>query len=200
MSSEAIKRRLNFPSERAIHELHENARTNQTVTSWIVRLKGRPAILFVLFRVFRGSIFFSNCPTALSRTSSPISSNSARIRTTQQPVQSQTPMSSLLPEGKKLCRYEIRSQIGVGGMGEVYLAEDTQLDRKVALKILPPELALKQERMARFVREAKAAPAPNHQTSRISTRLGNRMASTSLRWSLLTTDVVLVRDTSNSTN
>jgi serine/threonine protein kinase len=109
-------------------------------------------------------------------------------------------MSSLLPEGKKIGRYEIRSQIGVGGMGEVYLAEDTQLDRKVALKILPPELALKQERMARFVREAKAAAALNHQTSRISTRLGNRMASTSLRWSLLTTDVVLERDTSNSTN
>ena len=71
-------------------------------------------------------------------------------------------MNSPLSEGKKIGRYEIRSQIGVGGMGEVYLAEDTQLDRRVALKILPPDLALKQERMARFVREAKAAAALNH--------------------------------------
>jgi len=47
-------------------------------------------------------------------------------------------------------------------MGEVYLAEDTKLDRKVALKILPADVASKQERMARFVREAKAAAALNH--------------------------------------
>ncbi|MEK6280748.1 MAG: protein kinase [Acidobacteriota bacterium] len=56
----------------------------------------------------------------------------------------------------------MRSQLGVGGMGEVYLAEDTALNRKVALKILPADLAVKQERMVRFVREAKAAAALNH--------------------------------------
>ena len=67
-----------------------------------------------------------------------------------------------LDAGRKLGRYEIRSQLGVGGMGEVYLAEDTALNRKVALKILPADLAMKQERMARFVREAKAAAALNH--------------------------------------
>ena len=67
-----------------------------------------------------------------------------------------------LATGTKLGRYEIRSQIGVGGMGEVYLADDTQLDRRVALKILPRDLAWKQERMARFIREAKAAAALNH--------------------------------------
>src|SRR5438876_241272 len=64
--------------------------------------------------------------------------------------------------GTKLGRYEIRSKIGEGGMGEVYLAEDTKLDRKVALKILPAEVASHRDRMERFVREAKAAAALNH--------------------------------------
>ena len=46
-----------------------------------------------------------------------------------------------LTAGTKLGRYEIRSKIGAGGMGEVYLAEDTRLHRKVALKVLPADLA-----------------------------------------------------------
>ena len=65
-------------------------------------------------------------------------------------------------QGTKLGRYEIRSKLGAGGMGEVYLAQDTKLDRKVALKILPAELAANQERMWRFTQEAKAAAALNH--------------------------------------
>src|SRR5712692_2948652 len=64
--------------------------------------------------------------------------------------------------GTKLGRYEIRSQLGAGGMGEVYLAQDTKLDRKVALKILPAEIASHRDRMSRFVQEAKAASALNH--------------------------------------
>jgi eukaryotic-like serine/threonine-protein kinase len=64
--------------------------------------------------------------------------------------------------GKRLGRYEIRSKIGEGGMGEVYLAQDTKLDRKVALKILPAELASKRDRMERFIREAKSAAALSH--------------------------------------
>jgi eukaryotic-like serine/threonine-protein kinase len=68
---------------------------------------------------------------------------------------------SLAP-GTRLGRYEIRSKIGEGGMGEVYLGQDTKLDRKVALKILPTELAANQDRMRRFVQEAKAASALNH--------------------------------------
>ena len=68
----------------------------------------------------------------------------------------------ILNPGAKLGRYTVLSQLGVGGMGEVYLAEDSALNRKVALKILPADLALKQERMARFVREARAAAALNH--------------------------------------
>jgi len=46
-----------------------------------------------------------------------------------------------LPTGTKLGRYEIRSKIGAGGMGEVYLAQDMKLDRKVALKILPADVS-----------------------------------------------------------
>ena len=64
-------------------------------------------------------------------------------------------MGSTLAAGTKLGRYEIRSKIGEGGMGEVYLAQDTKLDRKVAIKILPETLALDQHRMQRFVQEAK---------------------------------------------
>ncbi|MBA2526707.1 MAG: protein kinase, partial [Pyrinomonadaceae bacterium] len=71
-------------------------------------------------------------------------------------------MGSRLSPETKLGRYEIRSKIGEGGMGEVYLAEDTKLDRKVALKILPPDVAGNQERMRRFVQEAKAVSALNH--------------------------------------
>ncbi|HEX7720825.1 MAG TPA: serine/threonine-protein kinase [Pyrinomonadaceae bacterium] len=70
-------------------------------------------------------------------------------------------MDTLSP-GKKLGRYEIRSKIGEGGMGEVYLAEDTQLHRKVALKVLPPEVAANSDRMRRFKQEAQAAAALNH--------------------------------------
>src|SRR5438105_5909872 len=70
-------------------------------------------------------------------------------------------LMSLTP-GTKLGRYEIRSQIGVGGMSEVYLAQDTKLERRVALKILPADVASNQDRMGRFVQEAKAAATLNH--------------------------------------
>ncbi|MGH9874597.1 MAG: protein kinase domain-containing protein [Pyrinomonadaceae bacterium] len=67
-----------------------------------------------------------------------------------------------LAAGTKFGRYEILSQLGKGGMGEVYLAKDMKLDRNVALKILPAELAASRDRMLRFVQEAKAAAALNH--------------------------------------
>jgi eukaryotic-like serine/threonine-protein kinase len=67
-----------------------------------------------------------------------------------------------LPVGTKLGRYEIRSKIGEGGMGEVYLAFDTELDRTVAIKILPEQAAANEQRLRRFVQEAKTASALNH--------------------------------------
>src|SRR5262245_26817029 len=71
-------------------------------------------------------------------------------------------MPDPLQPGTKVGRYEVRSKIGTGGMGEVYLAEDTQLHRRVALKVLPADVAAKQDRMRRFKQEAMAAAALNH--------------------------------------
>jgi serine/threonine protein kinase len=63
---------------------------------------------------------------------------------------------------EQLGHYRILSRIGAGGMGEVWLARDTRLDRRVALKLLPSQFTQEAERLQRFVREAKAASALNH--------------------------------------
>jgi eukaryotic-like serine/threonine-protein kinase len=67
-----------------------------------------------------------------------------------------------LEAGTRLGPYEVVSQIGAGGMGKVYRARDTRLDRSVAVKVLAPELATDPEFRARFTREAKAISALNH--------------------------------------
>ena len=67
-----------------------------------------------------------------------------------------------LPPQTQLGRYEVRSLLGAGGMGEVYLAQDTSLNRKVALKVLPAELASNHDRMRRFKQEATSAASLNH--------------------------------------
>src|ERR1700745_3246062 len=64
--------------------------------------------------------------------------------------------------GTKLGRYEIRSKIGEGGMGEVYRARDEKLNRDVAIKVLPATYSQDAERLRRFEQEAQAAGALNH--------------------------------------
>src|SRR3989440_1497660 len=67
-----------------------------------------------------------------------------------------------LAAGTQLGRYEIRSKIGAGGMGEVYLAQDTELDRKVAIKFLSKNLVADEQARKRLVREARAAARLDH--------------------------------------
>jgi len=71
-------------------------------------------------------------------------------------------VSDAIPPNTTVGHFTILSKIGAGGMGEVYLAQDSNLDRKVALKLLPSEVASDHERMRRFIQEAKAASALNH--------------------------------------
>ena len=67
-----------------------------------------------------------------------------------------------LKPGTKLARYEIRSQLGAGGMGEVYRARDTEIGRDVAVKVLPSAFSAHPDRLQRFQQEACAAGALNH--------------------------------------
>ena len=72
------------------------------------------------------------------------------------------PATTTLAPKTRLGRYEIRSHIGAGGMGEVYLAQDTELERSVALKVLSADTASDEQRMRRFIHEAKTVSALNH--------------------------------------
>ena len=64
--------------------------------------------------------------------------------------------------GQNLLHYRITAKLGEGGMGAVYAAEDLKLQRKIALKVLPEEMAGNPERIARFQREAQVVAALNH--------------------------------------
>ncbi len=65
-------------------------------------------------------------------------------------------------DGRSLSHYKILEKLGAGGMGEVYVAEDTKLRRRVALKVLPSRFAAVPERLKRFRREAEAVAALSH--------------------------------------
>jgi serine/threonine protein kinase len=68
----------------------------------------------------------------------------------------------MIPAGTRVGPYEVVSWLGAGGMGEVYRARDTKLDREVALKTLPDELARQPERLARLRQEARILASLNH--------------------------------------
>lgn len=88
---------------------------------------------------------------------SPLSSSEATDITREWPQKTNASLN-----GKRIAHYEIISQLGEGGMGAVYLATDSKLDRKVALKILPQKSTTDLNRVRRFIREAKSASALNH--------------------------------------
>jgi serine/threonine protein kinase/Tol biopolymer transport system component len=67
-----------------------------------------------------------------------------------------------IASGTRFNHYEILSRLGAGGMGEVYRARDIRLDREVAIKVLPPDVAKEADRLRRFEQEARAASALNH--------------------------------------
>ncbi len=71
-------------------------------------------------------------------------------------------MKQSLAPNTAIAHYRLLAPLGAGGMGEVYMAEDTKLSRKVALKLLPAEFAKDSDRLRRFEQEARATPALNH--------------------------------------
>ncbi len=71
-------------------------------------------------------------------------------------------MPGILKSGTRIGAYEILSALGAGGMGQVYRARDTKLDREVAIKVLPEAMAHDHDRLARFAREAKVLASLNH--------------------------------------
>ena len=103
-------------------------------------------------------------PTVISKThplvESPSNSQNRITDLTRKPLSPEAIVESL--RGKRLAHYELIEPIGVGGMAAVIRARDTQLDRFVALKILPPEMALELENIQRFHQEAKAAAKLDH--------------------------------------
>jgi DNA-binding winged helix-turn-helix (wHTH) protein len=86
----------------------------------------------------------------------------AQRETIPPPIREEAQRLTTINPGMQLGRYEILSQVGVGGMGEVYLANDSQLERRVALKLLSSEYTDNQQWLRRFNHEAKAASALNH--------------------------------------
>ncbi len=87
-----------------------------------------------------------------------------------------------LAPGAHVAHYRVVSRLGEGGMGAVYLADDMTLGRRVALKVLPANMAADPERMHRFVQEARLASALPIPTSRTFTRSANIRDCVFWRW------------------
>src|SRR6185295_14628792 len=108
---------------------------------------------------------FPSCSQWRRRTAAPARAASAAASTSESMgAHSKTWRGMLSPsmQAATIARYRVGRLIGAGGMGEVYLAEDEVLQRKVALKLLPARFTQDQERVRRFQREARAASALNH--------------------------------------
>ena len=82
-----------------------------------------------------------------------------------------------LPSGSRLGPYEITGSLGAGGMGEVYRARDSRIDRDVAIKILPADYAANPERLSRFAQEAKTTGSLNHPNLLVIFDLGTHEGS-----------------------
>ncbi len=95
--------------------------------------------------------------------------------------------------GSKIGPYEIQGPLGAGGMGEVYRALDTQLEREVAIKVLPPGLANDPERLARFDREAKILASLNHPNIAMVYGLAEAGGQRALAMELVPGDTLAVR-------
>ncbi len=99
--------------------------------------------------------------------------------------------------GTTLGRYEVRSLLGAGGMGEVYLAQDTQLRRPVALKLLPVIFTQDEDRLRRFEQEAYAASALNHPNILTIYEIGHIDSTRNCKDNRHSTDQVLLYENSD---
>src|SRR5947209_16958967 len=87
-------------------------------------------------------------------------------------------MKETLPTNLNISHYRIISELGAGGMGEVYLAEDTKLNRKVAIKFLPPDSIKSEQANRRLLREARAAATLDHPNICAIHEVGEEMGRT----------------------